>query len=88
VAIRSASQALRHDEEPTLVAEPERRRLHDATPKGLAQLMRTIAQSPEEVRRCGANARELIDRTLNWEHKAAKLTDQCDRLTPRSTAPN
>ena len=62
--------------------------LRDATPRGLAQLMRTIAQSPEEVRRCGANARELIERTFNWEHEATKLTDLYDRLTARSTAPN
>jgi glycosyltransferase involved in cell wall biosynthesis len=62
--------------------------LRDATPKGLAQLMRTIAQSPEEVRGRGANARELIERTISWEHEATKLTDPYDRLTARSTAPN
>jgi glycosyltransferase involved in cell wall biosynthesis len=50
--------------------------------------MRTIAQSPEAVRRRGANARELIERTFNWEHEATKLTDLYDRLTARSTAPN
>jgi glycosyltransferase involved in cell wall biosynthesis len=49
--------------------------------------MRTIAQSPEAVGR-GANARELIERTFNWEHEATKLTDLYDRLTARSTAPN
>jgi hypothetical protein len=36
----------------------------------------------------GANTRELIERTFNWEHEATRLTDLYDRLTARSMAPN
>jgi glycosyltransferase involved in cell wall biosynthesis len=55
--------------------------LRDQSPEGLAKVMQAVVQDPEEARKRGARARELIELSFNWEHEAAKLLKVYERLT-------